>query len=453
MASSSTPKPSRIAFLFPGQGAQHVGVARELYDRSPGYAEAFDSCLDLFEAAGLPLRRWWQQGDEARLRSPEAALPLTFAVEHALTRAWQSWGITPSAVLGLSIGEMTAGTVAGIFSLEDAVQAVVIRAQALQALPPGGLLAVFASQAEVEPVLPDGVWTAVISGPGQLVVAGPLGALADAAAALERAGLACRPVPTTHAAHSPIAAPAVPVFDKALRGLHLAAPTIDFYSANTGRLAGPDESTDPGFWSRQLAQPVLFGNALDVLTAAPGRLLMIEVGPGQMLTKVVRTHPTVVTGRHRALATLAFRPAEPLAQPRAALAAIVEVSAAGHPVDWPALEALVEVDRASVPGYPFDRGFPPVGAPAAAEAETEQVADADEPPPTADRLRQLWSAVLGEDDISQDADFFDLGGNSLSAVKLISNVRAEFGIELSVVTLFEHSTLDALAGQIDRRIG
>src|SRR5215218_3308727 len=120
--SSSTGQPSRIAFLFPGQGAQHVGVAQELYDRSPGYAEAFDRCLDLFEAAGLPLRRWWQRGEEAQLYSPEAALPLTFAVEYALTLAWQSWGITPAAVLGLSIGEMTAGTVAGILTLDDAVQ-------------------------------------------------------------------------------------------------------------------------------------------------------------------------------------------------------------------------------------------------------------------------------------------------------------------------------------------
>ena len=83
-------------------------MAEDLYEWSPGYAKAFDECLDLFEEAGLPLRRWWREGSEDQLHSPLAALPLTFAVEHALARAWQSWGITPDAVLGLSIGEMTA---------------------------------------------------------------------------------------------------------------------------------------------------------------------------------------------------------------------------------------------------------------------------------------------------------------------------------------------------------
>lgn len=481
--SSSTPEQQhdRIAFLFPGQGAQHVGVAQDLYDHSKSYAEAFDECLDLFEAAGVALRRWWREGDEAQLLSPRVAVPLTFAVEHALARAWQSWGITPAAVLGLSIGEMTAAAVAGVFSLEDAVQAIAVRSQAVQDLPPGGLLAVSGSRDEVQPLLPDGTWIAVISGPHQLVVAGPAGLLDDARGSLERAGLVCRRVPSTHPAHGPIAAPAVPAFDQALRRLRLRPPTIDFYSANTGRLASAADATDPAFWSRQLVQPVVFADAADALTAAPGRLLMIEVGPGQTLTSVVRRHPTVISGRHRVLPTLAHRPEQPLAQTRSALAALAEVWTAGHALDWAAVEGLTAIGRTSVPGYPYERArhwVTPAAVASTAEEVTASSASSDAaarapiavepqrapvrvsarpaepagPASTIDRLRQLYTAILGEGGIAPDTGFFDLGGNSLTAVELMSRVRAEFGVELGVAALFDHPTPGGLASQIDRQV-
>jgi acyl transferase domain-containing protein/acyl carrier protein len=542
--------PSRIAFLFPGQGAQQAGLAQDLYDQIPSYAKAFDECLELFEATGLPLRRWWRQADDAQLHSPQVALPLTFAIEHALVQTWQSWGITPAVVAGLSIGELSAATVAGVCSLDEIVPAIAVRAQGLQALPPSGVMGVAGTRAEVEPLLPDGAWVAVVTGPRQLVVAGWPGPLADATAALEQAGLTCRPAPATRAVHGPIAASAVPAFEQAMRGLSLAAPVIELYSANTGRLTSPAEATDSRFWARQLVQPVRFAETVDALTAGPGRLLLIEVGPGQMLTSALRRHPAVTSGRHRLLPTLAHRPVEPQAQLRSALTALGTVWAEGHSVDWAAVSDL-EVGRTSVPGYPFERsrlvaGQPvvtaepvraveqvqfaeqirfvepvqfvepvrpaepvqfaepavefvppkPVGEfvppkPAAEGAPVAPVAVQAPPAPaapmpaapaaeipaapaarlpaapaapapathpngrspgTAARLRQLWLGVLGEHEIGPETDFFDLGGNSLTAVELMAAVRSEFDVELRTIVLFEHPTLDALAAQIDRRV-
>lgn len=538
--------PSRIAFLFPGQGAQQTGLAQDLYDRMPSYAKAFDECLDLFEATGLPLRRWWRQADPAQQHSPQVALPLTFAIEHALVQTWRSWGITPAVVAGLSIGELTAATVAGVCSLEEMVPAVAIRAQGLQALPPSGVIGVAGTRAEVEPLLPDGTWIAVVTGPRQLVVAGWPGPLADATAALEQAGLSCRPAPATRAVHGPIAASAVPAFERAIRALPLAPPSIELYSANTGRLTSPAEATDSRFWARQLVQQVRFADAVDALTAGPGRLLLIEVGPGQLLTSALRRHPTVLSGRHRLLPTLAHRPVEPQDQVRSALAALGTVWAEGHSVDWAELSDL-EVGRTSVPGYPFERSrlaastveqsapvlvvapapvaeqvamvaepaaeplapvrvaAPPVVEfvpPAVAFVPSEPAFVPPEPafvppavvapaalavpapvivqaapvvtpappivptvvapaptaartsrgPGTAARLRKIWLGVLGEHQIGPDTDFFDLGGNSLTAVELMAAVRIEFDVELRTIVLFEHPTLDALAAQIDRRV-
>jgi phthiocerol/phenolphthiocerol synthesis type-I polyketide synthase E len=370
-------------------------------------------------------------------------------------------------------------------------------------------------------LLPKGTWIAVVTGPRQLVVGGWPRPLSEATTILERAGLSCRVAPATRAVHGPITAPAVPAFERAMRELPLMAPTIELYSANTGRPTTAAEATDPEFWSRQLVQPVLFADAVDALTAAPGRLLLIEVGPGQMLTSALRRHPTVLAGRHRLLPTLAHRPTEPQAQTRTALAALAAVWTEGHVVDWAAVGDLADAGRACVPGYPFERtavGFEPAAAesavpvtvavePAAvaqadrpvveaqpaepvtasvqpaptaeagrpAEAEPAEPAEAEpaepapaagsggvapvpvparsaKPPGTTDRLRRLWISILGEEEIAPDADFFELGGNSLTAVELMTEVRAEFGVELRTVVLFEHSTLAALAAQIDRRV-
>ncbi|HEU5271870.1 MAG TPA: acyltransferase domain-containing protein, partial [Jatrophihabitans sp.] len=377
---------------------------------------------------------------------------------------WQSWGITPDAVLGLSIGEMAAGLLADVFTLDEVVPAIAIRAQALEDSPPGGMIAVSASRDEVAPLLPADVWIAVHSGPRQLVVSGAGGPLAEATRILEGAGLSCYPVPTTHAAHCPLLAPAVPVFDRAIRELRLTPPTIDFYSAGTGRLVSADEAVDPGFWSGQLARPVLFADAVDALTDTADRLLLVEVGPGQTLSKLLRRHPAVVAGRHRAVPTLAHRPVEPLAQVRSALAAVAQLLAEGVAVDPAELGGLDDIGPAAQPAHP-DRqhaGSPVLATAATAEAQSpEPPAAADDPiaepdgasATVTDRLRRLWTEVLAEDDIAEDADFFDLGGNSLTAMDLMAKVRAEFDVDLGVVILFDHSTLDALAGQIERRVG
>ena len=386
-------------------------------------------------------------------------------------------------------------------------------------------------------MLPDGSWIAVVTGPRQLVVAGWPGPLADATAALERAGLTCRPAPATRAVHGPIAAPAVPAFELAMRGLALAAPEIELYSANTGRLTSAAEATDPGFWARQLAEPVRFADAVDALTAGPGRLLLIEVGPGQMLTSALRRHPTVISGRHRLLPTLEHRPVEPQAQIRSALTALGTVWAEGHSVDWAEVGDLVEVGRTSVPGYPFERTrlaaaapvqpvepllepvlfaepalpiepvlfaepmlpvepvaefvppvvefvppvvefvppepvpepvidsrpvaaaapvavtvAPVVATPAPVAATPSPTARSVRSPGTATRLRQIWLGVLGEHEIGPDTDFFDLGGNSLTAVELMAEVRAEFGVELRIHRAVRPSD-PGRAGRPDRPAG
>lgn len=477
-------QPGRVVLLFPGIGVQQPGVALDLYERVPAFTRAFDECLELFEAQGVPLGRVWRSDDEAAAHEPLLAQPLVFAVEHALAAAWRSWGVEPDAVLGHSLGELAAGAAAGVFDTEDAVRVVAARARAVETTGPGGMIAVAASRAEVEAVLPEGVAVAVVNGPRQVVVSGAERLLAGAAQALADAGLRCRPVRTARASHVPLLEPAVALFEEELRKVRLAEPLLAYHSAALGRAARPGEVTDPGFWSRQLVEPVLFADALDDLVADGERRVLVEAGPGRALTAVVRQHPAVAAGRLEVLPTLAQRRTEPLADLRSALTAVAGLWTEGRSVDWAAVEDLAGAGRVPLPGYPYERerhwvdvtpadlaqAWPTAGtatapAPAPVPVVPAQAA-APQPAPvaaggsavavaapvtTAGRLRGLWSALLGRPEIADDADFFDLGGNSLTAVELMAEVHGEFGVDLGLVTLFDHPTLDALAAQIDRR--
>ena len=327
-----------VAFLFPGQGSQHAGVAIDLYTHVPAFAAALDECLDLFGAEGLPLRQAWQDATRDEDLEPTAvAQPLHFAVGYALARAWQVWGVTPAALLGHSVGELVAATVAEVLTLADAVRAVAVRARAMQAMPAGGMLALAGSVEAVTPLLADGVSVAVDNGARQVVVAGPVDAIGRVQLLAREHRLPCRPVRTSHAFHSPMMAGAVTPFEAALRAVDLRPPRTPLYSAATGRMVTAAEAGDPAFWSRQLVEPVRFGAALDALLADGDRLL-VEVGPGRTLTVLARQHPDVTGGRHRAVATLPQRRTEPPGDRHSVLTAVATVWAEGHPVDWAALD-------------------------------------------------------------------------------------------------------------------
>ncbi|HET8657824.1 MAG TPA: SDR family NAD(P)-dependent oxidoreductase [Micromonosporaceae bacterium] len=362
--------PRGVAFLFPGQGSQHAGVAFDLYAHVPAFATALDECLDLFDAEGLPLRQAWRDGTRDEDLQPTAvAQPLHFAVGYALAAAWRAWGVTPAALLGHSVGELVAATVAEVLTLAGAVRAVSARARAMQEMPAGGMLALAGSVDAVTPLLVDGVSVAVDNGARQVVVAGPAKALDQVQLLAREHRLPCRPVRTSHAFHSPMMAGAVAPFEAALRAVELRRPRTPLYSAATGRMVTAAEAGDPAFWSRQLVEPVRFGPALDALLADADRLL-VEAGPGRTLTALARQHPGVAGGRHRAVATLPQRRTEPPGDRHSVLTAVATVWVEGHPVDWAALDwdptgpdgtgadgtgAGGPVRRVPLPGYPYQR--------------------------------------------------------------------------------------------------
>ncbi|GAB3988773.1 type I polyketide synthase [Actinoallomurus acanthiterrae] len=345
--------PRPLAFVFPGQGAQHARMAAGLYRTDPAFTEAFDRCMDLLDAGGT-LRAAWLDGDDGTLQDTGVAQPLLFAVEYALAQMWSSWGVRPAAVVGHSVGEIVAATVAGVFTLPDAARLVAARAAAMSTMPGGAMLAVRASAEQLTGILPDGVSVAVVNSPEQTVLGGTVEAIDVAAQMLAGRGLSARRVATAHAFHTPMMGPAAAEFAESFDGITTSPATVPLYSAATGALLTEEEAARPSFWTDQLTAPVVFDQALDTLLRDQDWTLL-EVGPERTLGAAMRGRSDVSDGRHTVFATLPRRGAEPEADMREALTTAGSLWIRGHDLEWPALRQGEPHQRVPVPGYQYQR--------------------------------------------------------------------------------------------------
>ncbi|MFI5911647.1 SDR family NAD(P)-dependent oxidoreductase [Dactylosporangium sp. NPDC051541] len=281
-------RPAQVALLFSGQGAQYAGMGAELYATEPVYRAAVDRCAELLrEPLGLDLRDLLHGAEDDRLRPTAIAQPALFTVGYALARLWQSWGVEPAAMLGHSIGEYIAATLAGVFTLPDALQLVATRGRLMQALPPGSMLAVLLDADGVRRYLPDGVAVAAVNTPETCVVSGPTSLIDELATELVVAGVGTTLLQTSHAFHSPMMEPALAAFHDAVAAVPRHAPRMPFLSGLTGDWITEEQATDAAYWTRHLREPVAFAAGVATLLAH-GEWLLVECGPGRQLTDLAR---------------------------------------------------------------------------------------------------------------------------------------------------------------------
>ena len=348
----------KVAFLFPGQGSQHPGMAAALYRLEPTYRAAVDRCSELLRPAlGFDLGQALAAaapGEDAEARLAETALaqPALFVVEYALAQLWMEWGVRPEAMIGHSVGELVAACLAGVLTLEAALGLVATRGRLMQEAPPGAMLSVPLAESDVRPLLDGGLEVAAINSPSLLVVAGGEEAVAALASRLGERGIACRRLHTSHAFHSASMEPVLGPFQAACAGLALQAPEIPFLSNRTGTWIRPEEATDPGYWVEHIRHPVRFSEGLEELFARPG-LALLEVGPGRALAAIAGRHPRRPAGQ----LVLASLPAARQAggDMEAVLRTLGQLWLAGVEVDWRGFHAHERRRRLALPTYPFER--------------------------------------------------------------------------------------------------
>ncbi|RZA32261.1 MAG: acyltransferase domain-containing protein, partial [Lysobacteraceae bacterium] len=478
-AAASRAKPAQareVVFLFPGQGSHYAGMGRELYASQPVFREALDQCLAVLEVElRLDLRRL-MFGDDADALLPTSIMqPSIFAIEYALARWWMSRGIVPSAMIGHSVGEFVAATLAGVFALDDALRLVARRGRMMQAQPPGSMLSLRMPAADVLARLPDTLSLAAENAPGACVVAGPAEAIAAFQASLDADGIAHRALKTSHAFHSSMMDPVVKGFAAELAAIRRSPPTLPIVSTALGDWLGAEDAMSPDYWARHMREPVRFATALGRVLDRPGRALL-EIGPRGSLSALARQHPGLQQHRIAAIPSLADNAEAETLQLHGAVG---QLWAQGIAIDPAPAQPGVVRRRLRLPTYPFERqrhwvepaiaALPGVVLPSPhlaiaqplaqeismPQAAPETLTAIDRKPRLIAQLKEVFEDVAGFDLADADTrdNFIELGLDSLMLTQVALQLQKTFAVKITFRQLMgECASLDRLVQVLDAQL-
>jgi acyl transferase domain-containing protein/thioesterase domain-containing protein len=463
-----------VVFLFGGQGSQYVNMGENLYRDEPLFRAVVDDCCDFLTShLGRDLREllFPPSGDEATarqsLRDTFFTQPAIFVIEYALARFWQSLGVQPAMMVGHSIGEFVAATLAGVWDLHDALRIVALRGRLMQDLPQGSMLSVAAGVDVVQEMLPASLQVASNNAPSLCVVAGPDAEVAAFAEQLEARNIVCRHLHTSHAFHSSMMDPILEPLRAEVEKIRLRAPALPFVSTVTGKPITAEEAIDPGYWSRHARATVEFSQAVRWLVEQKYDLFL-ECGPRATLCSLVRKQFTAKRSC-TAVPSLAETHLDN-AEWITVLFALGTLWQNGVTIDWDAFYAHEDRRRIPLPTYAFERQrywVDPITQERAAPAALLEAVAIVPPPevPAApresrtDRLaKQLVEILvpisgLEPSQISTTATFLEQGLDSLSLTRVAFAIHKEFQQKVSFSQLMrELPNVDMVAAHLDRML-
>jgi len=477
------------AFMFPGQGAQYINMGLGLYKTEPLFRREMDRCFKILadlmggdiKSMVYPPAPGGENGVD--ITRTEIAQPVIFTFEYALAGLLMDRGIKPYAMIGHSIGEYTAACLSGVFSLEDALDLVVSRGRAMQGTPPGSMMSVSMSELALKPLLPPRIALAAVNSPSQCVVSGPGETVTAFSLQLRDKGVRTRMLHTSHAFHSAMMDPILEKFKEKVKQIKLNEPGIPFISGLTGTWITNREAVDPAYWVDHLRYTVRFADGIKEMMGT-GILAYLEVGPGNVLSTFARqadrgeAKPLVVN--------LTRHPRAEIADECCFLDKIGRLWLHGISIDWEGFYRGEKRGRIPLPTYPFegtryrvDGLLPDLGTAALAETAlkppvpgtdgakgdaavsgapglmerppgitTTYVAPRDE---IEEELVDTWQHFFGFSPVGIHDDFFELGGDSLKAMGILSNIGKRMNADIPLTDFFRLPTVAKLAGYYTRR--
>ncbi len=470
-----------IAFMFPGQGSQYVNMGKNLYDHERLFREVVDHCCDILRPhLDCDLRDFLYPAEGDAVRAGQCLMntfytqPALFTIEYALARLLQHWGITPSAMIGHSVGEFVCACLAGVFSVEDAARLVAVRGRLIQSLPGGSMLTIRGNADEMLAQLPSGIQLAAVNSPSLCVVSGPTDAIHQFQKRLEDVGTACKLLHTSHAFHSAMMDPVVERFTQEVSTARRHPPKIPFISTVTASWISDHEATDPGYWGRHLRMPVRFSHGVRELLKKDG-LVFLEVGPRATCATLMRQHVTH-KGKVPVTATLAETHSDQ-AEWTALLSALGYLWLHGVSIDWRNFYSDENRRRIPLPTYPFERRSYWLDPVQRTEAITPPAAamrydDIDLKFGSPDLMRSQVRAQDPADALTRDlvrcieetsgfsldgvgpsVTFLELGMDSLLLSQLAYKIKRDFGVKIVFSQLMQKlSTVSLLVEHIRQQI-
>jgi acyl transferase domain-containing protein len=399
-----------VVFMFPGGGAQYAGMARDLYETEPEFAEWMDRGLDhLSPQLDYDIRALWlpeaEQSDAAaqRLKTPSVQLPLIAIVEYALAKLWMSWGVQPAAMVGHSMGENVAACLAGVMTFENLIDLVLLRGRLFDEVPAGGMLSISAPLAAIEPLLGDDLDIASINAPELIAVSGPQAALDAMQDRLSEAEIEYQRIAIDIAAHSRMLEPILARYRAFLASIDLQAPNMPFVSNRSGAQITAEQATSPDYWVAQLRNTVNFADCITTLST-PRKRIYLEVGPGKALSALAQMHPDVAPAQ--VLSSLRH-PDQDIADDKYFISVIGRLWACGLTADWSQIWGEAKRNRVVLPTYQFQRaryfiepGQTALAAPVAALTRTDAIEDWGSVP--------AWRPRFADVDMDVTADLADV---------------------------------------------
>ncbi|MGP1384403.1 MAG: aminotransferase class III-fold pyridoxal phosphate-dependent enzyme [Thainema sp.] len=454
-----------ITFLCTGQGAQYVGMGRQLYQTQPTFRRILQNCDQFLRTEfdqpllSLLYPETETEASAAQLNQTAYTQPALFALEYALAELWREWGVVPQQVIGHSLGEYVAACVAGALSWEDGLRLVTVRSHLMQSLPANGTMAVVFAAAETIQTAIDQVGSAVaiavVNSSRNTVIAGVKAAVDQVLQVLAEQSIRSRALPVSHAFHSPLMEPILAKFEAVAASITYQTPHIPMISNVTGQpLTSPP---DAAYWCQHLRQTVQFAAGVEYLATQTSlqnsqqNSLWVEIGPHSTLLGIVqRDYPAAVQP---------WLPSLERGEKDEAviLRSLGHLATQGIQVDWTAFHQHRSCQRIALPTYPFQRQrywFQPMQpAQPIMPSSNHSSAHSSVPPvaPIQEKLQTLVAGLLkvSTEQVDTQAPFLEMGADSIVLIEAVQAIEANFGIKVTIRQFFEDlRTIEELAAFI-----